>query len=233
MSAVPTEKSPSIFGVFFFATLMALLGALLGFVYMASFQAQAFSSQADYEASLAEIEEPIPAVKPGDTYYIEGSIASNRSWEVKRQQLAQGQAVSVRIAEPELNAWMSAQFRQRTPSNDADKASLLIVPAVPNIALLGEGSFYLNLPITITAYGSTRDFTLSARCHLDASSKLSFESVSLSSAKVPLPDIVGARLLEVLMQSYQSTEEYQILSEAFARADSVAVEGRELVFNLP
>jgi hypothetical protein len=233
MSAASTGKSPSIFGVFFFATLMALLGAVLGFAYMASFEAQAFSSQEDYQDSLADMEEPVPAVKPGDAYYIEGTIASNRSWEAKRQQLAAGKAGSVRLAETELNAWMSAKFRAGTSSTDVDQAGLLIVPAVPSFALLGEGRFFFNLPLTITAYGSTSDFTLSARCHLDPSSKISFDEVSVCSAKVPLPNIIGVQLIGILMQSYEDTEEYQILADAFAHADTVAVEGHELVFNLP
>jgi len=67
-------KSPSELGLYFYATMMALFGATLGFAYMLSFPAQAFSSQEAYATMLAARAEPIPESKPGDAYYIEGSV---------------------------------------------------------------------------------------------------------------------------------------------------------------
>jgi hypothetical protein len=90
---------------------------------------------------------------------------------------------------------------------------------------------YFNLPTTITAYGTTNDFMISARLALDADG-LQLQSLSVNSAKVPLPSLLGARILNFLGQAYQSTEDYKILSDALARADSVEVVGQELVFNL-
>jgi len=226
-----SDKSPSIFGVFFFAVLMALFGVLLGFVYMASFSAQAFSSQADYEASLKDIEEPIPEPRPGDGYYIEGEVSQTRSWEPKRDLLGAPGAQTVKFTEGEINAWMSAKFRPGAAISSEDASSILIVPGVPNVALLEAGTLYFNLPTTITAYGVKSDFTISAHCDLGADG-FQFNSVNVSSAKVPLPNLLGAKILKVLAQGYQSTEEYTILFDAFARADSVDVEGRQLVFEL-
>lgn len=45
-------KSPSELGLYFYATMMALFGATLGFAYMLSFPAQAFSSQEAYATML-------------------------------------------------------------------------------------------------------------------------------------------------------------------------------------
>ncbi|MFT5837456.1 MAG: hypothetical protein ACI9ZV_000961 [Candidatus Azotimanducaceae bacterium] len=233
MSADSTEKSS--FGVYFYATLMALLGALLGFVYMTTFTPQAFSSQAEYQASLADLEgreEPIPVRKPGDAYYIQGIVPRTRSWEPKRLQLSAAGAQTVRFSEGEINSWMTAKFRPGVAPSGEDAPSLLIVPGVPNVAIADEGTVYFNLPTTISAYGASNDFTISARCGLDASAGVQFDSVSISSAKVPLPGIFGAKLYRMLMKGFESTEEYKIISEAFARAESIEVVGSELVFKL-
>ena len=44
--------------------------------------------------------------------------------------------------------------------------------------------------------------------------------------------LFGGRIVETLSKGYQSTEEYKIISEAFARAESVTIEGNELVMSL-
>lgn len=226
-----TEKSPSVLGVYFYAVLIALFGALLGFAYMMTFPAQAFSSQAEYEASLAGLEEPVPPPRPGDAYYIEGPILRTRSWETKRELLKAPGGQTVRLSPGEINAWMTAKFRQGLPPASEEEPSVLIVPGVPNVAITEAGIMHLNLPTTITAYGSTNDFTVCAR-GVFAALDFRFETIRVSNAKLPLPNILGTRLFETLAQSYQSTEEYAILSEAFARAASVEIEDGELVFVL-
>jgi hypothetical protein len=227
-----TEKSPSILGVYFYAVLIVLFGALLGFAYMMTFPPQAFSSQAEYQASLADSEEPISAPKPGDAYYIEGPMLRTRSWEAKRELLKAPGGQTVRLSAGEINAWMKAKFRPGLPPTNGEEPSVLIVPGVPNVAITDAGFIYLNLPTTITAYGSTNDFTVSARGVFNAKD-LHFEMILVSSAKLPLPDLLGTRLFETLSQSYQSTEEYAIFSEAFARAESVEIADGELVLAFP
>jgi hypothetical protein len=233
MSKNPSEKTPpSILGVYFYATLMALFGAVLGFVYMATFPGQAFSSKADYEASLAESEESVSAPKPGDTYYIEGNVSGTRSWEPKRLQLAAEGAQSVRLSEGEINSWMTTKFRPGAIPSGEEAAGLMIVPGVPNFAITDEGIVYLNLATAISAYGAKGNFIISARCTLDASGEVRFKSVNVSSAKVPLPGILGRQIYQTLAKGFKETEEYAIISEAFARADSIEIEGSELIFNL-
>jgi hypothetical protein len=69
------------------------------------------------------------------------------------------------------------------------------------------------------------------RCALDAA-KLKIRAVGVSSAKVPFPTFLGAKFIEVLSRGYVATEEYKMMIEAFARADSIAVVGDQIVFNL-
>lgn len=228
--SVKSEKSPSVLGFYFYASLMALFGASLGFVYMVNFPAQAFSSQKEYEASLAELEAPIPAPKPGDAYFVEGPVVRTRTWEPKRAQLVAAGPQTVKFSAGEINAWMTAKFRPGS-SPAGEVSSVLIVPGVPNVAITEAGTLYLNLPTTITAYGSSSDFTVSARCVVDASG-LQFKTIQVSSAKVPFPNSLGKKIFEILSQSYQSSEEYTILSDAFARANSIELIGGELVFKL-
>ncbi|WPJ95542.1 hypothetical protein SH580_19170 [Coraliomargarita algicola] len=237
--SIAADKTPSATGVYFCAVLMALLGALLGFGYMLAFPAKAFGSQAEYETSLADSsKKPSKAAKadlgpkPGDAYYIEGAVLSSRSWEAKRASLSMEGAQSVEISTGEINAWMAAKFRPgQSASENDEEANLLIVPGVPNVGIVGDGQFYLNVPTTITAFGASDDFTISVLCELNASQP-KIRSVNVRSAKVPMPQLLGARLLAVLSQGYAATEEYQIISEAFARADSVEVVGDQFVFKL-
>jgi len=213
---------------------MALFGALLGFAYLTTFPSRAFSSQKEYEASLKKAEEAgdaSPAPKPGDAYSIEGAILPTRTWEAKRQQLATPGARTVKFSEGELNAWMSAKFRPGMPAAGNDEPSVLIVPGVPNFAMTEAGTLYLNLPTTITAYGSKNEFAVSARCLADGSG-IQIATVQVSSAKVPFPNLLGREILATLSKGFQSTEEYSIISEALARAESVEVVGGELVLEL-
>ena len=232
MSAATTEKTPSIFWVYFFGVFTALLGAFLGFAYLASFSAQAFSSEAEYTASLEKTEEPSPASKPGDAYYIKGGILASGSWEPKRAQLATPGPQSVSLRAEEINAWMAARFRSASPSGEGGGEGIMIVPGVPNVAFTDEGVMYLNVPAEISAYGARGDFMITAQCSVSEGG-LEFHTVRVRSADVPLPNLLGAKLMDVLSQGYQSTEDYQIISDAFARADSIMLEENSLVVQLP
>lgn len=256
---IDAEKTPSAIGLYLCALLMALFGALLGFVYMSSFPAQAFGSQAEYKASLAEAAAAVEAAqvaaesgepikgkdaasakgalptlgpKPGSAHFIEGEVYSSRTWEAKRKQLSAAGAQSVAFSVGEMNAWMASKFRPGVvDSDDEEAANLLIVPGLPNLGIADQGEFYLNVPTSITAFGATGDFMIFARCALKGN-QVKLRSVNVRSAKVPLPGILGARILGVLMQGFSTSEEYQIISEAFARADTVKIVDNQFVFEL-
>jgi hypothetical protein len=160
-----------------------------------------------------------------------GDVSRTRTWQAKREQLAAVGEQTVKFKEGEINAWMIANLASGAAPAEEDQAGVLIIPSLPNVAIVTDGLVYFNLPTTITAYGTTNDFMISARLALDADG-LQLQSLSVNSAKVPLPSLLGARILNFLGQAYQSTEDYKILSDALARADSVEVVGQELVFNL-
>lgn len=231
MEAANTEQSIAYFGIYLRGMLLALLGGLIGFIYMTSFKAQAFSSEAEHVVSLEETQGPAARPKPGGAYYLVGDVARTRAWQAKREQLAAAGKQTVKFKEGELNAWMSANLIPGAAPAGEDQASVLIIPGLPNLAIATDGLVYFNLPTIISAYGATNDFTISARLVLDADG-LQLQALSVNSAKVPLPSLLGAKILRFLGQAYQSTEDYKIVSDSFARADSVEVVGQELVFNL-
>ncbi|MDA9317201.1 hypothetical protein N9Q19_00160 [Puniceicoccaceae bacterium] len=224
------EKPPSDLGVYFYAILTALVGGLLGFFYLTAFPAQTFYSQEEYEASIAELEEPIYS-KPSDAYYIKGPVLKTRAWEAKRQQLSASGAKTVRLSAGEINSWMASKFRVPEPQAGDDGPNILILPGVPNVGLVDGRGFYLNLPITITAYGAKGDYSLSAFGNLKPSG-MKIKALGIRSAKVPLPNLIGKQILNTLSAGYKSTKEYRIVSEALARIESVEVEGDELVIVL-
>lgn len=229
--SVKKEKSPSLFGVYFYAILMALFGALLGFAYLLTFPAQAFSSQKEYEASLSDLEEPLPAPKPGDAYYVEGPINSSLSWVPKRELLKSSAPQTVRFSAGEINGWVTDRFRPGVPPSGEDETNILVVPGVPNVAITDAGTMYFNLPTTISAYGSKNTFTVSARCVFDGA-EIHLKTVQVGSAKLPFPNLLGSRLMAPLAQSFQSTGEYEVISGALARVESIEIVGGELVLKL-
>lgn len=224
------DKPPSNVAIYFYAVLMALFGGLLGFLYLLAFPAQAFASQGEYEASIADLEEPIYS-KPGDAYYIEGPTLKTRAWESKRQQLSTAGPKTVSLSAGEINGWMAAKFRVAEDQAGDDAPSILIVPGVPNVGLVDGRGLYLNLPVTISAYGATGEYTLAAFGNLKPSG-MDIQSLGISCAKVPLPNLIGNQILNALSAGYKSTEEYKIISEALTRVDSVTVEGDQLVIVL-
>jgi len=228
-----TEKQPSYSGVYFYAVLMALSGGLLGFFYLVSFPAQAFDSQEEYEAARVQLKEAEGIVysKPGDAYYVEGPILRTRSWEAKRQQLMISGPQTVSISAGEINGWMSAKFRISEPKKGGDESGMLIIPGVPNVGLVDGEGFFVNVPVNIEAYGYSGEYGVYLFGNID-SSGFKIKSLKISSAKVPLPNILGKQILNTLAAGYKNSEEYGIISKAFERIESAMVKEGQLAIVL-
>ncbi len=209
---------------------MALFGGLLGFIYLATFPAEAFSSVEEYEKSIAELEEPIYA-KPGDSYYIEGTTVRTRAWEAKRQQLSDGGAQTVSLSAGEINGWMAAKFRVAEPPKSEDEPSVLIQPGIPNVGLVDGEGLFLNVPLTISAYGSSGEYGAYLFGTIEPSG-FRIKSMQINCAKIPLPGIFGEQLMNTLSAGYKSTEEYKIIADAFDRVESTSIKDGQLVIVL-
>jgi hypothetical protein len=234
--SVKKEKSPSIFGVYFFAVLMAIFSAFLGFVYLLGFPAKAFSSQQAYGASFTDKPNQTKsnlgsARIPGDVYYIVGPTLNSRSWESKRAQMQAEEPSTVRLSSGEINAWMNAAFRSSVAPPNPAASDVLIMPKVPNVSIAGDESLTLSLPTRVEGYGRKYDMIVFARM-VPVAGQLRFESCYVSNAKLPMPNLLGSALFEKLSQSYQATDEYRIISNALSRADSIYIDRGELVLEL-
>ena len=118
MSAAKTlkEEGPTLAGISVSAILLAFVGALLGFLYLASVPPTSFKSVADLNAYLEKTPEP----KLLDVSYFEGPVSRSRSWEQKREILLNGSANTVELTAGEINAWMSAKFRKPSAASAAE-----------------------------------------------------------------------------------------------------------------
>lgn len=232
-----SNKSPSVLGLYLCAYIMAVVGLLLGFLYMSRFPLQAFDSeaeyQAEYQAQLAEREEMalVPGPRPGDAYYIQGPVAQGRFWESKRDLLAAEGARVVKFSAAELNAWLNSSFQPGAVDKDDAEGGILLVPESPNVALTESGAVYFNLPTRLITFGSERDVMISARGDLTKDG-FQIDRLNMSSAKLPFANILGTEFLKLVGASFRESADYQVLSDAFARAESVEVVDGELVFNL-
>ena len=136
------EQGPSVGGVIFCAVIVALVGALLGFLFLASVPPTSFKSVADLQAYLEKNPEPVLL----DMSYFEGRISRGRSWEQKRETLLNGSATTVELTADELNAWMSSKFRNSSPAaSDEDAPDIVILPGVPNFFIDEKEGFFADL----------------------------------------------------------------------------------------
>lgn len=232
MGSLKPEKTPSLFGVYVIAALMAWFGGLLGFAYLTIFPLQSYGRMAEYEAARAEAEAEEPYLpKPGNGFYIEGEVLASRSWEQKRERLSASGPQTVSLSAGEMNAWMDARFSSAGPASGAEKSNLVLVPGVPNFAAVEGQGFYVNLPLTVIFFGNQFECVLSALGEVSADG-FEAKSVSLNSAAIPWPSVIGDYVLKTLAEAFQSSEDYKIVSGALDRAESVSMEASTLTLEL-
>lgn len=230
MATIKPEKTPSLFGVYINAAIMICFGGILGFFYLTTFPAQAFANMPAYEAARAEADSPeIP--KPGDGFYIEGPILASRSWEAKRRLLNEPGPQAVSLSAGEMNMWMDSHFSAALETPGVKGSNLVVIPGIPNFAVVEGQGFYINLPLSIFIFGTKYECTLTALGSV-TSDGFQARSVSLNSAALPLPSILGEQVLVSLAKAFQSTEDYKIVAEAFTRVESITMEPNALVLSL-
>ncbi|MFU8847945.1 MAG: hypothetical protein ACNA77_04415 [Opitutales bacterium] len=227
------EKSEqSLLFVFIYALMMVWMGGLLGFMTLFSFPLKAYANEEDHAKAL-EARESSHAI-PGDAFYIEGPVARSPSWESKRQQLIDATVPEVRISVGEVNAWLEAKFRVGTPSAGEEGAGLVLRPERPNMGLSRAGTIYLNLPAKISGYGLDGAYVLSARVSYKEGSPASLivDHLQIAGAAVPLPRIIGAKLVSALINGFSSADEYAVLREAWSRVQSVETTDSTFILTL-
>jgi hypothetical protein len=216
----PKEEGPTLVGIFVSTVLLALVGALLGFFYLASVPPTAFKSVADLNAYLEKNPEP----KLLDVSYFEGPVSRSRSWEQKREALLNGSATTVELTAGEINAWMSAKFRKPSAAPAAeDETGIVILPGVPNFFIDASVGFFFNLPTEVTLYGSTHDCMVIAQGHFSTGPQVQFQisGLRVNDAAVPVIAGLGKQLVQALLQAYSQTDEFVALQKVWEKVVSV------------
>ncbi len=215
------EKDPSLAGIIFIGVILASLGAFLGFLFLASVAPKSYKSAAELQDYLEKNPEP----KLLEQSYFEGPISRSRSWEKKREVLLNGSDTMVELSAAEINAWMSAKFRQPSSSAPAgEKASdILILPGVPNFFIDAAEGVFLNLPTEVTIYGSAHDCLIVAQGHFAAGPQAVFQLDALraNDAAIPLLGGLGDQLVGALLQAYSQTDEFAAFQAAWQKVESV------------
>lgn len=221
MSAAKTakEEGPTLAGISVSAVLLALVGALLGVLYLASVPPTSFKSVADLNAYL----EKTPELQLLDRSYFKGPVSSSRSWEQKREVLLNGSATTVELTAGEINAWMSAKFRKPSAAAAGDEAGIVILPGVPNFFIDAAAGFFLNLPTEVSIYGSTHDRIIIAQGSFSAGPQVQFQisALRVNDAAVPVIAGLGKQLLQALLQAYSQTDEFVACQQAWEKVESV------------
>lgn len=214
------EENTSGNGVFVMAILVALVGMLLGALYLSSYPALAFSGEKDLNSFLeGKADRP---VRPGDFYYMEGSALRTSEWEKKRNLLLGDASGMVELTHGEFNGWLASKFRAPPPASGDDAGSVLISPGVPTV-YFDETNIYFNLPTEIVFFGTSRKYSISAKGQLSDGGPVQFkiDSIHFNNAGVPLGNILGKQIMGMLMKAYTSTEEFIEMHGAWARIESI------------
>lgn len=216
------ENVPTLLGVNLLALLMAYIGAALGFFYLASIPAQAYTEKSSLRDDLSADGNP-PYSKPGDAFYFTAPVSRDNSWERRVDELKQPGAREVMITAGEINGWLSAGLGRLAWASNIDDAGIVITPGVPNVAIVEDFGMYINLPFSMSIFGSKQELTLTTVGY-PSTRGFVMESVSLGNAKIPAARLLGPTVAKALIKAYRSTEEYQLMRDVIERAQAVALE---------
>lgn len=213
-------KDPSLFGVFFCALFVALVGALSGFILLASISPKPFGSVAEYESSLSENSKP----KLLDAHYFKGSISSLDNWALKREILLNVDDRTLELSDSEINAWMVKKFKPNPISFlDEKKTEIVITPKLPNFFINTDEGVHFNVMVDIQMLGKTIDFVVLGKGYFLDKDPDSFHisELSLNTATIPFSSNFSDRLLVLLLESLDGNDELVALKKAWKKVDSV------------
>jgi hypothetical protein len=224
------EKELTLSGILTAGSLMALLGMLLGFVFLASFPLKVFSNINDQAALLESTQSG--ALRPGAIYYFKGAERA-ANWESKRRQLLDGTAQDISLTNGELNAWMRAKFRPGVAASTDEKANLQILPGVPNFCALDKDSLYISVSTQLVAFGSSSSYQIFCKGHFSEGPTIRYvvDELRLNNAAIPLTGI-GGLVIKTLLKGYSGTQEFSDMKAVWQRLESVELAGNVIRLRL-
>ncbi|GEM_PF-462042 len=212
------------FGIIFNAILMALFGAFIGFVYLASFEAISFSSTQDLDRFL-DAEKSSPTEGPDAVYFFKELGGSASTWGSKREALVQGTNEPLTFSNGELNSWMGSSFKPLFDSAapGQEKSNVEILPGVPNFFVTENESMYVSVPLKISLFGFEGKYVAFAQGHFSSGPYIEFvaDELYLNSAPIPLIGGIGGQLMSQFISAYSETDDYAVISSTLQRAQDV------------
>ncbi len=214
------EKDATLGGALLLGALVALIGALLGFMFLASVQPKAYKSVEELQAFLEKNSDPSLL----QASYLEGPVSRSRGWEQKRDALLNGRERAVELSSAEINAWMASEFRQSgSPASEAEESGIMILPGVPNLFIDADEGFFLNVPADVSIYGSAHSWMVVAQGHFTDGLQVNFEVdvLHVNGAAIPVVGGLADRILAALFQAYSQTDEFIAFEKAWTKVESV------------
>ena len=223
---MPTDKKTeedeaTLGGALILGALVALLGALLGFMFLASVQPKSYQSVEELQAFLEKTSDSSLL----QSSYLQGPVSRSRGWEQKRDALLNGEALTVELSSAEINAWMSSKFSKSgsRPSDEDEGSGVMILPGVPNVFIDTDQGFFLNVPADVSIYGSTHNWMVVAKGHFTDGLQVRFEveTLHVNGAAIPALGGLAKRFLGALFQAYSQTDEFLAVEKAWTKVESV------------
>lgn len=224
-------KNPSLFGVAFFAILIALVGALSGFTLLVSISPEPFGSVTEYESYL----EKNPEKDLSSSHYFRGYSTENRDWVSKRRVLLAGEDTSVELKGSEINAWIIDKFKKPNVfSSEVNKSKLSIAPGLPNCVIDSAEGIHFNMLLEIVAFGKQTDCLLIGKGHFSGEDPVEFHlsGLRLNKARIPFSEKLQGLLLNSLLKSFYESDEFVLIKEAWEKVDSVELVENEIRLHL-
>jgi len=226
-----TEDSQSVAVLVLSAWLMASLGVILGIAFMLSFTPRALASETEIGDFLGKIEEAGTAPGPEDIYYLDGASARSSQWPAKKSQLEAPGPQTVRISAGDINSWLRSNFQFANEPEAGAGGTITLIPGMPSVAMGRSDVLYLSMPVEVLAFGARKKWTLFLKSDV-ATGDFRIEELRMQSAKIPLANLLGKRVLGTFLNGLRSQEAFGFVTDALERAESIKVENAELVLDL-
>jgi len=231
MSAAARQeaKEPSLLAIGLLAGLTALLGAVLGFVFLASFEPKAYADAEERQATLEAGESEAPELVRSTNYYFSGAVGGASHWRPARRALLRGERATVTVTTRGLNAWFDAEFGGLAPPGKDDQSSIMVEPEVP-VAHLRDGRLQLATPVKLTVFGREREVVVIGEGRFADGPAPAFriERLRFNSAPAPMAAMFGSSVMRRLSAAFRKAEEFGRLSDAWRSVHSAEIEGDTL-----
>ena len=218
-------SDPSLLGIVFFAFLFAFVGAISGFLLLASIPLKSFESIAELD-SYFEIN-PQASLLKGHCF--EGPVTVTTDLVQKRDAFLKGHDSTIELTDGEINAWITSEFSKPMATFSLkDRPGVLILPDLPNFFIDESVGFTFRIPMEIIIYGKEYSNLMIVKGHFtegaeDIPVQLQIETLNINEARIPLYEGWGNWLLVKLLKPYLETDEFIDFIGAWEEVNSVEV----------